>query len=180
MFWNAVDMSHRCGIFVDVGVGLKVCRASIQLGILPAGLSGRLHGAPARGWRLGAGAEQASRHGVFIRRQAAQYGGLAVTPREPQGSALVAGRILDFWSSDWQALAERARLELFERLYLKLGEMLVQLPWVAGVQNNSTAAPDNLRRLGTGRGESRAETARIETELAAALVARGFEVVLNW
>lgn len=114
--------------------------------------------------------------------------GWTVTSHEPQGSALVAGRILDFWSSDWQALAERARNpratnarpELFERPYLKFGEMLVQLPWLTAVQNNSTAALNNLRRLGTARGESRAETARIETGLAAALAARGFEVVLNW
>jgi Holliday junction resolvase-like predicted endonuclease len=114
--------------------------------------------------------------------------GWTVTEHEPQGSALVAGRILDFWSSDWQALAERAhnpsasgpRPELFERPYLKFGAMLVQLPWLAGVQNNSTAALNNLRRLGSGRGEARAETARIEERLAAALAARGFEVVLNW
>lgn len=111
-----------------------------------------------------------------------------VTQREPQGSALVAGRILDFWSSDWRMLAERARggaekglrPELFERPYLRFGSTLVQLPWLAGVQNNSTAALNNLRRLGLRRGEYRAETARIEASLGAALAARGFAVVLNW
>ena len=114
--------------------------------------------------------------------------GWTVTERDPQGSALVAERILDFWSSDWRALAERARggaekgprPELFERPYLRFGSMLVQLPWLAGVQNNSTAALNNLRRLGLRRGEYRTETARIEASLGAALTARGFAVVLNW
>lgn len=114
--------------------------------------------------------------------------GWTVTQQEPAGSTLAAARMLDFWSSDWQALAERARggiagpprPELFERPYLKFGPMLVQLPWLVGVQNNSTAALNNLRRLGQGRGEYRAETARIETGLGAALASRGFAVVLNW
>lgn len=51
---------------------------------------------------------------------------------------------------------------------------LVQLPWVMGLQNNSTAAINNLRRLGARRNEARAETQRIETQLGAKLEKRGF------
>jgi len=46
---------------------------------------------------------------------------------------------------------------------------------VVGLQNNSTAAINNLRR-----NEARAETQRIETQLGAKLEKRGFKVVLNW
>ena len=56
----------------------------------------------------------------------------------------------------------------------------MQLPWVVGLQNNSTAAINNLRRLGARRNEARSETQRIETQLGAMLEKRGFKVVLNW
>lgn len=113
--------------------------------------------------------------------------GWTVTPALPSGSAMMAGRILDFWTSDWAALAAQLRLadrtqppELFERPFLRFGATLVQLPWLVGMQNNSTAAINNLRRLGQRRGEFREETQRIETMLGTALEARGFSVVLNW
>jgi Holliday junction resolvase-like predicted endonuclease len=70
--------------------------------------------------------------------------------------------------------------DLFERPILKMGQTLVQLPWVVGLQNNSTAAINNLRRLGARRNETRAETRCIETQLGALLETRGFKVVLNW
>jgi Holliday junction resolvase-like predicted endonuclease len=70
--------------------------------------------------------------------------------------------------------------DLFERPILKMGQTLVQLPWVVGQQNNSTAAINNLRRLGARRNEARAETQRIETQLGTMLEQRGFKVVLNW
>ena len=113
--------------------------------------------------------------------------GWTVTPAWPSGSAMMAGRILDFWTSDWAALAAQLRSaartqppELFERPFLRFGATLVQLPWLVGLQNNSTAAINNLRRLGQRRGEFREETQRIETMLGAALKTRGFSVVLNW
>lgn len=113
--------------------------------------------------------------------------GWTVTPALPEGSAVMAGRILDFWTSDWAALAAQLRTggrtqspELFERPFLRFGATLVQLPWLVGLQNNTTAAINNLRRLGQRRGEFREETQRIETMLGAALKARGFSVVLNW
>lgn len=113
--------------------------------------------------------------------------GWTVNPELPQGSPLMAARILDFWTSDWSSLAALLRNsqaglrpELLERPILKFGQCLVQLPWLVGLQNNSTAAINNLRRLGTKRGEAREETQRIEAHLGQALEARGFKTVLNW
>ena len=113
--------------------------------------------------------------------------GWTVTPEHPQGNARHAAAVVDFWTSDWSKLATQLRdgaaglePDLFERPILKMGQTLVQLPWVVGLQNNSTAAINNLRRLGTRRNEARAETQRIETQLGAMLEQRGFKVVLNW
>lgn len=113
--------------------------------------------------------------------------GWTVSPTTPQGSPRMAARILDFWTSDWALLAAQMRNsqtglrpELLERPILKLGQCLVQLPWLVGLQNNSTAAINNLRRLGARRGEAREETQRIEAHLGKVLEARGFKVVLNW
>ena len=113
--------------------------------------------------------------------------GWTVTPEHPQGNRRLTEAIVDFWTSDWSKLAKQLRdgaaglkPDLFERPILKMGQMLVQLPWVVGLQNNSTAAINNLRRLGARRNEARAETQRIETQLAAMMEKRGFKVVLNW
>ena len=113
--------------------------------------------------------------------------GWTVTPEYPQGNPRHAAVIVDFWTSDWSTLAAQLRNgaaglkpNLFERPILKMGQTLVQLPWVVGLQNNSTAAINNLRRLGARRNEARAETQRIETQLGAMLEQRGFKVVLNW
>ncbi len=113
--------------------------------------------------------------------------GWTVTPEHPQGSRQRTEAIVDFWSSDWSKLAKQLqdgaaglKPDLFERPILKMGQTLVQLPWVVGLQNNSTAAINNLRRLGARRNEARAETQRIETQLGDLLQTRGFKVVLNW
>ncbi|RUR67492.1 hypothetical protein EJP67_10500 [Variovorax guangxiensis] len=113
--------------------------------------------------------------------------GWTVSPQTPQGSPRMAARILDFWTSDWASLAAQVRSsqagllpELFERPILKFGQCLVQLPWLVGMQNNSTAAINNLRRLGARRGEAREETQRIEARLGEALEARDFRVMRNW
>ncbi|TVT47997.1 MAG: hypothetical protein FHP94_12040 [Denitromonas halophila] len=114
---------------------------------------------------------------------------LGWTVREdcPNGSPRMAAAILDFWTSDWGQLGKRMReggggLQpgLFERPVLKLGSLLVQLPWVVGVQNNSSAAINNLRRLGARRDEARQETQRIEERLGQLFESRGFRIVLNW
>ena len=113
--------------------------------------------------------------------------GWTVTAEQPQGNSHHAAAVVDFWTSDWSKLATQLRdgaaglkADLFERPILKMGQTLVQLPWVVGLQNNSTAAINNLRRLGARRNEARAETQRIETQLGAMLEGRGFKVVLNW
>jgi Holliday junction resolvase-like predicted endonuclease len=110
-----------------------------------------------------------------------------VTGEHPQGNARHAAAVVDFWTSDWSKLATQLRdgaaglkPYMFERPILKMGQTLVQLPWVVGLQNNSTAAINNLRRLGARRNETRAETQRIETQLGAMLEKCGFKVVLNW
>lgn len=113
--------------------------------------------------------------------------GWTVTPSQPEGSARMAAAIVDFWTHDMLAEAERLRKggpglapRLIERPYLKFGHQLVQLPWVAALQNNGTAAINNLRRLAARREEVATETRRIESRLADMLRGRGFSVVLNW
>ena len=113
--------------------------------------------------------------------------GWTVCEAAPRGSHAVAAALLDFWTSDWVALAERLRKQepgldpqLLERPVLKIGKQLIELPWVFGLQNNSSAAINNLRRLGARRDEARLETRRIEERLGALFESRGFRVVLNW
>lgn len=113
--------------------------------------------------------------------------GWTVTSSQPKGSPRMASAILDFWTYDMAVLAARLQRSepglqphLFERPVLKFGATLVQLPWIVGMQNNSTAAINNLRRLGSRRGNVQEETQRIEASLAKALESRGFRVLLNW
>lgn len=113
--------------------------------------------------------------------------GWTVTPESPKGNPRMAAAILDFWTIDWGAVGRRLRSgeallqpELFERPFIKQGQILVQLPWVVGIQNNSTAAINNLRRLGARRAEAQAETRRIEERLGQLLAEKGFRVAANW
>jgi hypothetical protein len=113
--------------------------------------------------------------------------GWTVCEAAPRGSHAMAAAVLDFWTNDWVTLAERLRKkepgldpQLLERPVLKIGQQLIELPWVLGLQNNSTAAINNLRRLGARREEARLETQRIEKRLGALFELRGFRVVLNW
>ncbi|MCZ2112173.1 MAG: YraN family protein, partial [Dehalococcoidia bacterium] len=113
--------------------------------------------------------------------------GWTVTASEPAGNPRMASAILDFWTYDMVSTAERLQRkepglqpDLFERPVLKFGATLVQLPWVVGVQNNSTAAINNLRRLGARRGQARDEARRIEAGIARLLEKRGFRTLLNW
>ena len=113
--------------------------------------------------------------------------GWTVTASEPAGNPRMASAILDFWTYDLVATAERLQRKepglqphLFERPVLKFGATLVQLPWVVGVQNNTTAAINNLRRLGQRRGQARDEARRIEAGLAGLFEKRGFRTLLNW
>ena len=113
--------------------------------------------------------------------------GWTVTPNQPAGSARMTAAIVDFWAHDMLAEAERLQTggpglapRLIERPYLKFGQQLVQLPWVVALQNNGTAAINNLRRLAARRDETAQETRRIESRLAELLQGRGFRVLLNW
>lgn len=110
--------------------------------------------------------------------------GWTVCEKSPKGSLPMAASILDFWTNDWLVLASRLRSntpglvpEILERPFLKLGGYFVQLPWVTGLQNNSTAAINNLRRLGAWRGEAQEETRRIEKSLGKLFESRGFKVI---
>ncbi len=110
--------------------------------------------------------------------------GWTVCDKSSNGSLPIAASILDFWTNDWLALASRLRSntpglvpEILERPFLKLGGYFVQLPWVTGLQNNSTAAINNLRRLGARRGEAQEETRRIERSLGKHFESRGFKVI---
>ena len=117
----------------------------------------------------------------------ARITGWTVTKEFPQGSAKAAAAILDFWTIDWAGLSARLRKgeaglhpELFERPFLKMGRHLFQLPWVVAIQNNSSAAINNLRRLGARRPEARDETQRIEERIAKLFEQCGFSIVLNY
>lgn len=110
--------------------------------------------------------------------------GWTVCEKSPKGSLPMAASILNFWTNDWLALAARLRSdtpgllpEILERPFLKLGGYFVQLPWVTGLQNNSTAAINNLRRLGARRLEAQEETRRIEGRLGNLFESRGFKVI---
>lgn len=110
--------------------------------------------------------------------------GWTVCDKSPKGSLPMAASILDFWTNDWLALAARLRSnmpglvpEILERPFLKLGGYFVQLPWVTGRQNNSTAAINNLRRLGARRAEAKEETHRIEARLGKLFEYRGFKII---
>lgn len=113
--------------------------------------------------------------------------GWTVTAAQPKGDASMASAILDFWTYDLVAMSAQVkgaapglRPHFYERPVLKFGSTLVQLPWIVGLQNNSTAAINNLRRLGARRGQAREETQRIEAALARLLETRGFTTLLNW
>lgn len=112
-----------------------------------------------------------------------------VSPEFPHGHAKAAEAILDFWTSDWSTLSARLKSEekqsglqpeLFERPMLKIGRYLFQLPWMVAMQNNATAAINNLRRIGSRRKEVQAETGRIEHRMGKRFEERGFRVLVNY
>jgi hypothetical protein len=70
--------------------------------------------------------------------------------------------------------------ELYERPIFKFGKHIFQFPWMVAFQNNSTAALNNLRRIGAKRIDARSETAAIELRLAECFKKRNFNVLLNY
>ena len=110
-----------------------------------------------------------------------------VSDEHPSGDADAAKAILQFWTSDLQALSAQLKQtptmptpRLYERPFYKIGRYSFQFPWVAGRQNSLTAAVNNLRRVEQRRPELRGETERVEHELADALRQRGFIVVVGY
>lgn len=113
--------------------------------------------------------------------------GWTVNETFPKGNEKAAEAILDFWTSDLKSLSEKLRQngtnkspKLSERPVLKMGHYIFQLPWLMALQNNSTAAINNLRRIGAHRAEARDETQRIEAQLAERFRECGFQVALNY
>lgn len=109
------------------------------------------------------------------------------SPDFPRGHVQAAEAILDFWTCDWSALSIRLRRQepglqptLLERPILKMGRHLFQFPWMTALQNNATAAINNLRRIGSRRMEAREEARRIEQRLGEQFERRGFRVLGNY
>lgn len=105
----------------------------------------------------------------------------------PQGLAKAAEAIIDFWTSDLSGLSKQLQTnpsattpELHERPIFKVGRYLFQLPWVVAMQNNSTAAINNLRRIGARRKDAGKETSRIEQRLGKLFEGNGFVVLINY
>lgn len=107
----------------------------------------------------------------------------------PYGNQKAAEAIIDFWTHDLKATAKKSQSEnsplviipeLYERPILKFGKHIFQFPWMVAFQNNSTAALNNLRRIGANRTQARSETAAIELRLAENFKMRNFNVLLNY
>jgi len=110
-----------------------------------------------------------------------------VSEEYPEGRIEDARAILNFWSSDLTEIAEKLKQEskkpipeLYEKPILRLGMYGLQLPWLMATQNNSTAAINNLRRIGGNRSERIGETHRIEFRLGELFEERGFTVVASY
>ncbi|MDD3816228.1 MAG: hypothetical protein PHZ02_16470 [Desulfocapsaceae bacterium] len=107
-----------------------------------------------------------------------------VSETHPEGNIKEAEGILEFWSNDLKALADRLKAqpniptpEFHEKPILKLGHNGFQLPWLTATQNNSTAAINNLRRIGSRRSGRQDETHQIENRLGEKFEEKGFAVV---
>jgi hypothetical protein len=109
-----------------------------------------------------------------------------VSTEHPDGNIDQAKTILDFWSSELMDISEKLEYsksiipKLYEKPILRLGRYGLQLPWLAATQNNSTAAINNLRRIGNKRPGRLNETHRIEERLGEIFEKRGFAVVRSY
>ena len=107
-----------------------------------------------------------------------------VSNSHPKGDIKAAEAILTFWTNDLHSLASNLKNkpnlpvpEFHERPILQLGRYGFQLPWLTAAQNNSTAAINNLRRLGSRRDGRKDETHRIEQRLGKLFEENGFAVI---
>lgn len=105
----------------------------------------------------------------------------------PDGDLRMAENILEFWSNDLKVLRDSIEKapntptpELNEQPIIKLGMYGFQLPWLMASQNNSTAAVNNLRRIGCRRKEKTDETHSIESRLGDLFRSKGFNVLESY
>ncbi|MCI5209896.1 MAG: hypothetical protein D3910_14130, partial [Candidatus Electrothrix sp. ATG2] len=109
-----------------------------------------------------------------------------VSDAHPKGDIKAAEAILSFWTNDLYSVAIRLKKhpsmpvpEFHERPILQLGSYGFQLPWLMALQNNSTAAVNNLRRIGCRRIDRNDETHRIEHQLGELFKSKNFNVVIG-
>jgi hypothetical protein len=107
-----------------------------------------------------------------------------VSEQCPGGDIKAAKAILEFWTNDLKKLKvnlirvpDMPTPELNEQPIIQLGIYGIQLPWLMASQNNSTAAVNNLRRIGCRRKGRKDETHRIESRLGDLFRSRGFAVI---
>jgi hypothetical protein len=106
----------------------------------------------------------------------------------PNGDPEAAREILEFWSNDFAGADKHKdaecgavkRAEINERPFLRLGEFIIQLPWMQATQSNFTAALNNFRRVESRRKDIKEETTRIEEQLAGLFRNRGVNVLLGF
>jgi len=110
-----------------------------------------------------------------------------VSDAHPKGDIKAAEAILSFWTNDLYSVAVRLKKhpsmpvpEFHERPILQLGNYGFQLPWLMALQNNATAAVNNLRRIGCRRIDRNDETHRIEHRLGELFKSKGFNVVVGY
>ena len=113
--------------------------------------------------------------------------GWTVCDEYPNGSIAIADAIIKFWSNDLKSQTSKTKItsemkapRISELPYNKIGQYIFQFPWVAGKQNNLTAAVNSLRRLGMHRNELQEETRRVEQRLGELFKQRGFNVVVGY
>jgi hypothetical protein len=107
-----------------------------------------------------------------------------VSEQYPEGDINAAKAILKFWTNDLtklkgnlQRFTNMLTPELHEQPIIQLGIYGFQLPWLMACQNNSTAAVNNLRRVGCRREDRKDETLRIEARLGDLFRSKGFTVI---
>lgn len=110
-----------------------------------------------------------------------------ISEQYPDGDIKSAEAILEFWTNDLEELRDSLTKipnmptpELHEQPIIKLGMYGFQLPWLMASQNNSTAAINNLRRIGCRRKDRTGETHRIESRLGDLFKSRGFSVIQSY
>ena len=110
-----------------------------------------------------------------------------VSDTYPDGDLRMAANILEFWTNDLKELRDSIDKapniltpEFHEQPIIKLGMFGFQLPWLMASQNNSTAAVNNLRRIGCRRKDKTDETHRIESRLGNLFRSKGFYVLESY